>query len=108
LYYGPVTLWPGDAHEFNTILGLRGEGDYDIRDEEHMVRAAKARSLTVGGEAIAKALERISVLKGSLDRINEVIDSLNTALESEEKKLSDDKMKEIRNVLDEIKKQNDG
>jgi hypothetical protein len=108
LYYGPVTLWPGDAHEFNTILGLRGEGDYEIRDEEHMIRAAKARSLTVGGEAIAKALKRISVLKGSLDRINEVIDSLNTALESEEKKLSEDKMKEIRNVLDEIKKQNDG
>jgi hypothetical protein len=108
LYYGPVTLWPGDTYEFATILGLSGEGDYGVRDEEHMIRAAKARSFTIGGEALAKALERIIFLKGSLDRINEVINTLNTALESEEKILSEDKMKEIRGVLDEIKKQGNG
>ncbi len=108
LYYGPVALWPGDAHEFNMILGLRGEGDYGIRDDEYTIRPAKARSLMVGGESIAKALERISVLKGSLDRLNEVLDSLNAALQSEEKSLSEDKMIEIRNILDEIKKQSEG
>jgi hypothetical protein len=107
LYYGPVALWPGDGYEFKTILGLHGEGDYGSLDGEGIIRVAKARSLTVGGEAMAEALGRISVLKGSLNRINEVLDSLNSALESEEKNLSENKLKEIRNVLDEMKTKSD-
>jgi len=114
LFYGPVDLEPGGTVEFATILGLCGEGRYVLKAdktvyEEVVLLPVLSAILEAAGavsreeaEMILRELENIRIIRGDLDKINELIAELNEALEGGAKQIGEERLGEIRRLLREI------
>jgi hypothetical protein len=107
LFFGPEQVRPGGVTAFGTILGLRGEGEYVLGSEkailsEKMVRPVEPSQPKVDAdelENLLREMERVRVIRGSVERIDALIEELNGALESEEKSVSEERLAEIRELL---------
>jgi hypothetical protein len=110
LFFGPEMVNPGEVAEFGTILGLRGRGKYVLKYEkailrEKMVRPVQPSDSKVNSdelENLLREVQRVMIIRGSIDGIDELIEELNRALESDTKSLSEERLGEIRELLSEL------
>jgi hypothetical protein len=109
LMFGPLFLQADELTRFSTILGLCGEGDYVldsdtsvIQEKAYFTSAAPGDGQGAGREQIEEILSRIAdieLIRGSVERMDEIIAELNGALESEAKTISAERLEEIERIL---------
>jgi hypothetical protein len=116
MIFATRVLEPGERVEYGIILGLCGEGRYVLRSDssvqkERLVLPAEPEAEGAERNAspeevkdILRELESIRFIRGDVDRINALIAELNEALEVKEKKLSEERIQEIRRLLAELGK----
>jgi hypothetical protein len=109
LLYRPVSLKPGASREYCTILGLCRSGEYSLIGKPHSQEkkqeivkkeeAVKTEEFTptLDRDAVVNEFESIQWERGTLGRINELIDKLNIAIEDRGKTLSEDDIIRMRN-----------
>jgi hypothetical protein len=114
IFFDPQVLEPGGKVEYGTILGLCGEGRYVFRAD----RSVYSERLVLpvepypGGadegvsleevENILRELESLRFIRGDVEKIDALIDELNEALEGREKRISEERIQEIRRLLAEL------
>jgi len=115
LYFGPTLLEFGGQVEFTTILGLCGEGEYVLGGHEAvfqektatpppiLVPAAAAQREEI--ELLLKQIGDIERLRISMEQINALIAELNKALEGGDAMISEERLAEIRKVLQDMTEQ---
>ncbi len=112
LYFGPKLLEPGEPVEFSTILGLCGEGEYVLGGYEKVfgektatlqpiiVPLAAAEREEI--EQLLKEIGDIKRLRVSMEQINALIAELNTALEGGDVTITEERLAEIRQALQDM------
>ncbi len=121
LYSEMVELAPGTGYEFRTILGLRGSEEYGFEEEEVVIirdeRGTRespesepeplppVRSLSPQEAArFVSEYSRLMMMQESLAEINEIIEEINALLGREDKSISEEELRLLKNSLMGIEK----
>ena len=113
LYFGPTSLEPGESVEFSTILGLCGEGEYILGDHDVVIEEKTAAPQPIivplaereEVEQLLKDIGDIERLRVSMEQLNALIDELNRALEGGEVSITEERLAEIRQALEDMAEQ---